>query len=81
MPFLNPEEYGDQQPVLISAIFQKTLKPKMRTDRLEGTYEKDPEFIKFAAAAQTPVVKMLSAEQQLEEIEKAAGKLNFFVCW
>lgn len=53
----------------------------MRTDRLEGTYEKDPEFIKFAAAAQTPVVKMLSAEQQLEEIEKAAGKLNFFVCW
>ena len=75
---LNPEEYGDQQPLIVSAIFQKTIKPKLRVDRLEGAYEKDPEFIDFVAACEAPAMKLLSAEQQLEEIEKAAvGKIRF----
>ena len=75
---LNPEEYGDQQPLVISSIFQKSLKQKVLVDRLEGTYEKDPEFINFVAASEAPVMKLLSAEQQLEEIEKAAaGKIVF----
>merc|ERR1711871_1433700 len=76
VPLLNPEEYGDQQPLVISSIFQKSLKQKVRVDRLEGTYEKDPEFINFVAASEAPMIKLLSAEQQLEEIEKAAAVLE-----
>ena len=75
---LNPEEYGDQQPLVISSIFQKSLKQKVRVDRLEGNYEKDPEFINFVAASEAPMIKLLSAEQQLEEIEKAAGRRSTF---
>ena len=78
MPLLNPEEYGDQQPLVISSIFQKSLKQKVRVDRLEGTYEKDPEFINFVAASEAPMIKLLSAEQQLEEIEKAAAGKTVF---
>ena len=77
IPLLDPDEYGEsQQPSIVPAIYHKTLKPKSRIDRLEGSHEKDPEFISFLAAIEAPSVKPLSAEQQLEEIERATGAIN-----
>ena len=68
IPLLDPDEYGEsQQPVIVPATYHKTLKPKLRIDRLEGSHEKDPEFISFLASVEAPPVKPISAEQQLEE--------------
>ena len=55
------------------AVYRKVFTHRFRADKLVDTYEKDPEFQRFLAEVEAPVAKRLSAEAQLELIEKAAA--------
>ena len=71
-PFLGSEDPAFQPPEISSPLYQKTTKPKLRPDKIEGSYLSDPEFVAFSATLETPVTKRLSAELQLDLLEKSS---------
>ena len=71
--FLTEEEYAEHQPQMIRAIYHKSTKFSFKSDKLNGTHTADPEYIEFLNKTENPISKRVSAELQLEKLEKAAA--------
>ena len=49
------EQLTLQQPQVVRSLYQKTLKPRPRPDKLEGSYTTDPEYTAFVHRLENPV--------------------------
>ena len=69
------------QPEVFMAPYQRVLLVKEANDKMEGSYETDPAFVKFLEEDQKKATKLLSADIQLEQqkvLAAATGTFNNF---